>query len=599
MNRRERRLSWEENYSNYYLTSSTSAKNSSSLSPSPHSSCLKWLYKWLIFLILFFLLFSLLLWDMSHLRDLSQIIHDDHSSFWKTVHHRSWNKWLSPLDLCILKKEDQNYFPHRTPRSQWQRRKWTGQGHGHGSVGSSVDSQLVLLTSSQTTPSTSSIDYTFQNCSKFLPKSLSKKNYQTHPRVFCSVALGLGSECQQPFSPERSYYYKKLIQAITGNKTIYSLRSTMKSLARAKKAVVFIGDSVTKQSLQALFCEMLRIDPSVSFIGDVYHPHNVTMRWVNRPSGSGSGGGGPGGVVAAPLEMNLHYLSFHGMLEAEEEREKGDEEEEDEERGQGKDEGVKEKENGESQSKKEGSTPGVEEPAKPIVLIGSSGGGDPTNSEDTNTSHSVASTRDTRFLGSVSASHSHPSSYPSTHYDFSALKHTLVEYQERYSGGLVVVFNIGASYTSRMKYREDIGIIFEWLEKLGGDVGTNGGEGGSGSQQRNVVMYRETAAQHWNHTSSGYPLNEETGGEDWGEWAREEGEGDKEQIGNTVTPTDSSSSTSSPFSAQHHPSLHFSSQPFSQCVPITDYTPLMDWKNFEIKSCLKNNEYQHPCPALP
>lgn len=59
------------------------------------------------------------------------------------------------------------------------------------------------------------------------------------------------------------------------------------------------------------------------------------------------------------------------------------------------------------------------------------------------------------------------------------------------------------------------------------------------------------------------------------------------------TSSSSSSSTSSSSSIDKSSHIISHSQPPSQCVPIADYTPTSDWKNQEIKSCIKNNNYQY------
>jgi hypothetical protein len=59
--------------------------------------------------------------------------------------------------------------------------------------------------------------------------------------------------------------------------------------------------------------------------------------------------------------------------------------------------------------------------------------------------------------------------------------------------GVFIIANLGVFYNSREKFRHEIPTFLEWLNDLGSD-----------SQSHNIIHYRETAAQHWNHTGNGY-----------------------------------------------------------------------------------------------
>lgn len=554
---------------------------------------------------------------MRNLRDLSLVIHDDHSSYWKKIPHKLWKKWLSPLDICLLSTP--YYAPHHHYHEENISISFTlppPQHHstlllkGNNSLNCSkylpktlkdqahllslqpppISSRPINLGTNTTTPTT-----TGQSSNNSPPPSLTKNenlqqqqssslinSYHHHPRLFCSVIYGLGYDCHAPNHPSREYYYKKLITLITGNKTIYSLKSTMKILAKSHKSLIFIGDSLTKQNFQALFCEILKIDSTVSISGDVYHPQNITIRWLNKQQSTSN---------SNQLSMNLHYLPFHGLFDSEDEKdekdgsnndvEDGDDDnneiEDEKERKKSKKQRDKEKEEEKKAEHTEIISQFINTTSDSIELKGTSGGGDSTiGQNDKNSTISVVGLGSSRYQRSLESESSTTSSHSSrsSSYDFNTIKHIVSYYQEIYSGGLVIVLNIGASYTSRMKYRQDIGEILEWFDKLG-DI----------SGKKNIIMYRETAAQHWNHTSYGYPMNEESlPNED-----NDEGDGSN-NIDDKPLPSNPPSFITSP---QHHTSLHSMYQPYSQCVPITDYTPIMDWKNYEVKSCLKNNDYSN------
>ena len=63
----------------------------------------------------------------------------------------------------------------------------------------------------------------------------------------------------------------------------------------------------------------------------------------------------------------------------------------------------------------------------------------------------------------------------------------MMEIVSMYPSGVVVIANIGVWYNSRERFRRELPLFLKWLSDLGKDPD-------------NLIMYRETAAQHWNHT---------------------------------------------------------------------------------------------------
>ena len=101
--------------------------------------------------------------------------------------------------------------------------------------------------------------------------------------------------------------------------------------------------------------------------------------------------------------------------------------------------------------------------------------------------------------------------------------------------GAVFIANVGAWYNSRDKYRDDIAPFLQWLSKYG---------------EHNLIFFRETAAQHWNHTNNGY-------------FARDGSAHDGE------------------------------------CVALADSTPHKDWRNHDVKQYIRNEQldaYFHLIP---
>jgi hypothetical protein len=62
---------------------------------------------------------------------------------------------------------------------------------------------------------------------------------------------------------------------------------------------------------------------------------------------------------------------------------------------------------------------------------------------------------------------------------------------QTHANGVVLIANVGVWYNSRELFRTELPDLLGWMDAL--------------SRERNSTVYfRETAAQHWNHTASGY-----------------------------------------------------------------------------------------------
>ena len=62
---------------------------------------------------------------------------------------------------------------------------------------------------------------------------------------------------------------------------------------------------------------------------------------------------------------------------------------------------------------------------------------------------------------------------------------------ESHGNGIVLVVNVGVWYNSRELFRTELPDLLAWMNDLS-------------AVHNSTVYFRETAAQHWNHTSSGY-----------------------------------------------------------------------------------------------
>lgn len=106
---------------------------------------------------------------------------------------------------------------------------------------------------------------------------------------------------------------------------------------------------------------------------------------------------------------------------------------------------------------------------------------------------------------------------------------------EKLYAGMVVIANTGVWYNSRERFRTEVPSFLDWLNKIGKDP-------------KNIVLYRETGAQHWNYSDSGYFESS------WDQrQAMENG----------------------------------------SCIPIYDSTPDHDWRNSDVINLLENLELEH------
>ena len=157
----------------------------------------------IVLMIIFFL--GVTIWILSITSRMSKIIHDDHSSLWVPAEKHNIDDWYSEMGVCL----NATHISHE---------KLGKKKH---------------------------LDYNiFQDC-----KPKNEQHVQVNGRdyrrsripPFCRF-----SRCNLPFSG-RNYHLKELSTRITNNTPRMSLLRLMVRMAVADHAIVFIGDSVTKQ----------------------------------------------------------------------------------------------------------------------------------------------------------------------------------------------------------------------------------------------------------------------------------------------------------------------------------------------------------------
>jgi hypothetical protein len=71
------------------------------------------------------------------------------------------------------------------------------------------------------------------------------------------------------------------------------------------------------------------------------------------------------------------------------------------------------------------------------------------------------------------------------------IKYRVDDLIRTHANGIVLIANVGVFYNSRELFRTELPDLLGWMDALG-------------REKNSTVYFRETAAQHWNHTASGY-----------------------------------------------------------------------------------------------
>jgi hypothetical protein len=319
---------------------------------------------------------------------------------------------------------------------------------------------------------------------KTLNASCARRSRNAMPS-FCIIGSSIGSRCT--VSPVQSYFRSQLMDYDLGNPDNQHLLKSLKRLAVLNKPLVFIGDTISRQNFNALICEILRTRQvvMVSSSSGSNNPEastyfNATFRWK-----------------ASPLQVSIHFMHlahvFTRSISAASLRDRAYDHD--------------------PRFHPEYSDARIWDRSSTPKIPGSGSTG--TNNNNVSLSfryHKRQSVSGEEIRTSIK---------------LSELCSNLNELLEIYKG-LVIVANVGVWYNTRERYRNEILPFVQILSLFG---------------EQNVVFFRETSAQHWNHTAYGYFIN---GG------LPEEG----------------------------------------SCQPLRDSSPQLDWRNREIK--LAVDSLEHP-----
>jgi hypothetical protein len=326
-------------------------------------------------ILLFIFLLLLLVWDLKTSAELSEIVHDDHSDNWESMNTTLLHNWFSPLDLCMLNISEPN-----VDLKNYRQTKCSGERGAHGVV-----------------------------------------SY----RLFCGLGSSLGKQCSSPLTT-RSFFTSRLIGTL-GDPNNNLLKTSLRRLAREEKAIVFVGDAISKQNQEALICELMRTD-TITVTGSLHNTLNSTaskfnIRWKDESD-----------LTLDVIFMHMAHLgNSHNIKRVRRRRRR-------------------------MQENEINFTDSSFEDNKVV----------PTPKENS----------------SIFSYNSASMTLESADVHMNALL-------PNYTGGALIVANIGVWYNSREKYRQELPSFLNWLNKIGQDY-------------KNIVMFRETSAQHWNHTGKVY-----------------------------------------------------------------------------------------------
>lgn len=268
----------------------------------------------------------------------------------------------------------------------------------------------------------------------------SKGSAQLH--LSCSIGASIGGKiCHAPLAT-RTFFAAQLKDPTIGNATNMLLRTTLRQLASQRKPIVFVGDGISKQNQEALLCEIMRTD-SVSLGGTTTAVEgNYTINWRHDRS----------------LQLEVHYMKLTNMYD------------------NGENEGVPT------------TGPAVPPPKGKRLRRKAAVINAKDQYNDTLWMHRFQHQNSTQRLHRNSTTK--PTKVPLS-LTLDSIKERVHGLLERNANGVVLIVNVGVWYNSRELFRKELPDLLSWMSVL--------------SEEKNsTVLFRETAAQHWNHTSSGY-----------------------------------------------------------------------------------------------
>lgn len=176
-------------------------------------------------------LLCIIVWDIRKVHEISEIIHDDHISYWVPMNESLLSRWYTPLDLCMMEM-------NRTDMGVKEyRKKYCHQ---------------------------------FMNYSRDVPSA----------RLYCDVGSSFGKACSPPFE-DRTFFKWRLRNDILGDPDGRYLSNVLRLFAQHHRAVVFMGDGISRQNQEAMICEIMRTDDVHVLYGREISSYNRTVSAFN------------------------------------------------------------------------------------------------------------------------------------------------------------------------------------------------------------------------------------------------------------------------------------------------------------------------------
>jgi hypothetical protein len=178
----------------------------------------------------------IVVWILKHTARMSRDIHDDHSSFWVSVDSSKLNEWYDTHDVCLLSSPAAAPYSHH---SVSQRRHNHSSDHRGTLQSSHADLQIQRKI-------LKNMEMNWSNSCAMESRTAMREAGHTRNNVpsFCRL-----SNCDLPLAA-RLFHRKELNSKVIKNLPRKSLIGYLYHMAEAEHALVFIGDSVTKQVLR-------------------------------------------------------------------------------------------------------------------------------------------------------------------------------------------------------------------------------------------------------------------------------------------------------------------------------------------------------------
>lgn len=466
----------------------------------------------IVFTLFAVILVLIIIWDLKRVQEISEVIHDDHDEMWVHLNDSGIKQWLSPLDQCLLKINDAD-----------------------------IDVK----------------SYRNHNCSKALVAATSMSNSVIYPpsqRAYCNIGASLGKVCPGPLGT-RTYFTERLRDPRFSDPKAKYLSTALRYFASRNMPVIFIGDGLSKQNQDAMICDIMRLDKVIITSGtnegsgtnnpnDLSYFTDYLIKWKEDKK----------------LKLELKYFKLTNIVEPE-----SDEEEdpigfdfdmnwfgskskmkERVKRGLTRSPSsrspnrMKDKDHLRKRNYTNHHTP-VPQSQRHLLAMNNTRTvanhamkGNHSRARMATNKYNVTSgmmkrgflLHNPEAVGNLSvagkgfhaaprkpASKSTlandssiilPKPTPSTPtnstgvsrakmFSFPQIKTAIEKLIEATNRSVVIIANAGVWYNSRERFRKELPHLLSWLNDLGKD-----------EERQHLIFYRETAAQHWNHTASGY-----------------------------------------------------------------------------------------------